>query len=85
VDARVRADVDPRDRRAGAADERGRQVALPCGQGEHRPVVVRIRVQVQEVSRREGPPDRLEGREIATLADVRHGHEKRLSVHGPEG
>ena len=85
MDAGVRADVDPRDRRARAADERLRHVALPRGQREHRPVVIRVRVKVEEVRGRERAPDRLERREIATLADVRHGHEQRASVHGREG
>ena len=85
MDARVSADVDARDRGAGAADQRLGHVALPGREAEDGAVVIRIGVEVEEMRGRERAPDRLERREIATLADIRNRHEQRTSLHEPEG
>jgi hypothetical protein len=85
VDAGVRADVDARDRGARAAQQRLRHVPLPRGEREHGAIVVRVGVEVEEARRRERPPDGLERGEVTPLAHVGHGHQKRRSVHEPEG
>jgi hypothetical protein len=83
MDPGVGGDVDPRDRRARAAEQRLRHLPLPRRKREHRPVVVGVRVQVEEAGGSERPPDRLERREVTALAHVGHGHQKRRSVHDP--
>ena len=85
VDAGVRADVDSGNRRAGEADEPFRDLTLPAGQREHRPVVIRIGVQVEEAGRPDRALDRGEGLEIPPLTHVRHSHQERRVSHRREG
>jgi hypothetical protein len=82
VDAGVGADVDARDRGARSAQQRVGHLALAGGEREHRPIVVGIGMEIEEARGREGTPDRLERGQVAALADVRHGHEERLLIHG---
>ena len=81
MDSRVRADVDARDGRAGPVQERLGHLALARREREDGAVVIRVRVEVEEARRRKRPPDRLDGGEIAPLADIGHGHEQRPVVH----
>jgi hypothetical protein len=75
MDARVGADVDARDHRARAAQERLRELPLPRGEREHRAVVIGVGVEIEKARRRKRPPDSLQRREITTLADIGNGHE----------
>ena len=85
VDARVGADVDQLHRGSRAADQASSQLALARGEGEHRAVVVGIGVEVEEARRSEGPLDRLEGAEIASLTHVGDGHQQGPVGHAGEG
>ena len=73
----VPAQVDPLDRRARAAEQRPRQLALARRQREHRPPVVWIGVQIEHARRRKAPFDPLEHGGMPALADVGDGNEQR--------
>jgi hypothetical protein len=73
-------DSDPRE-----ADEPAGQLALRCGQREHGPAVIGIGVQVEEARGSRALLNRLEGRAIASFADVGNGQEERRLRHPGEG
>ena len=63
-------EVDPLHRGARSAEQRPRELALAPGQGEHRPPVVGVGVQVEQPGGREAALDPLEHRRVAALAHV---------------
>ena len=79
------ADVDPLDRGPGQVEQGLGHLTLQGGHGEHRTVVVRIVVQVQEAGGAEVALNRLQHGVVAALADVGHGQQKRIFSHAEEG
>ena len=80
--ARVRVEIDAAQRLLDAARDRLRQRAGLAGEAEHRPVMVRVRVDVEQsrAATRERRPDRVQRAPVATLRDVRDSEE-----FGPHG
>ena len=80
VGALVRAQVDALECNTDPREQRVAELALRADDREDRPVVVRVRVHVQQ-SRvtRQRSADRVDGESIAALAEVRNGLERQHS------
>jgi hypothetical protein len=76
MEAEVAAQVESRQHGASARHEGSREVALPRGEAVDAPPVVAVRVRVEQPGGAEGFPDRPDRLAVATLADVRDGHQK---------
>ena len=81
ADARVRAlvtaQVDPLARGRDPGEQRGDELLLAANERVDRPVVVLVRVHIEQPGvRRERLADRLDRRAVAPLGEVRHGLER---------
>ncbi len=74
-------EVDPLKAGCHASEQALDELALGRGQRDHRAVVVGVGVDVEHARRGKGVSDRLHGRAVAPLAEVRHGEQLRTR-HG---